>query len=219
MSDYSKSERNTVRRLPTRGSYDRETVFGILDAGFLCHVGFSDGNQPFVIPTLYARDGDSVMLHGSAASRLLGSLSEGIEACITVTHVDGIVLARSAFNHSINYRSVVVFGRGSLIENNEEKLKALELISENTVPGRFEDCRGPSEKELRATSVIRVVIDEASAKIRTGDPIDDKGDLELGFWAGTVPIETRFGNPRPAGNLSEDIVIPGYIDALNSPFK
>lgn len=211
MSDFPKTERNQVRRIAKRGKYDRKTIYKILDEGFVCHAGFVVEGQPFIIPTLYARSGDSIFIHGSAVSRMLKNLSEGVKVCVSVTLVDGLVLARSAFHHSINYRSVVVFGTGRLIESDEEKLSALKTISENALPGRFEDSRPPTQKELNVTSVIKIEIEEASAKIREGDPIDDDKDYDLDFWAGVLPIETRFGEPIADAKLDEEIELPDYL--------
>ncbi len=211
MQDFPKTDRNQVRRIAERGKYDRKTIYEILDEGFLCHVGFCIENQPFVIPTLYARSGDSIFIHGSAVSRMLKNLSEGIEICLTVTLVDGLVLARSAFNHSMNYRSAVVFGNGRLVEESGEKLAALKTISDNALPDRFDDSRAPTEKELKATSVIRIEIEEASAKIRSGDPIDDRKDYDSPFWAGVLPIETSFGKPIADSKLDETVELPDYL--------
>lgn len=211
MKDYPKTERNQVRRIPKRGKYDSETINKILDEGFVCHVGFNVGEQPFVIPTLYARIDDSIIIHGSHISRMLKNLSEGLQVCITVTHVDEIVLARSAFHHSMNYRSVVIFGTGKLIEEKEEKLKALKAVSDNILKHRWEDCREPTDKELNVTSVIKIKIEEASAKIREGDPIDDKKDYETDYWAGVLPIEMSFGKPIADSKLDKDIKLPDYL--------
>jgi len=211
LQDFPKTDRNQVRRIAERGKYDRKTIYEILDEGFLCHVGFCIENQPFVIPTLYARSGDSIFIHGSAVSRMLKNLSEGIEICLTVTLVDGLVLARSAFNHSMNYRSAVVFGNGRLVEESGEKLAALKTISDNALPDRFDDSRAPTEKELKATSVIRIEIEEASAKIRSGDPIDDRKDYDSPFWAGVLPIETSFGKPIADSKLDETVELPDYL--------
>ncbi|MCO6511653.1 MAG: pyridoxamine 5'-phosphate oxidase family protein [Aridibacter famidurans] len=211
MSEFERKEINTVRRQASRGKYDRETVFGILDEAFLCHVGFSVKEQPFVIPTLYARDGETIFIHGSSISRMLKNLSDGLRACITVTITDGIVLARSAFHHSMNYRSVTVFGKGTLVEDENEKVRALELISENVLPGRWSDSRGPTKKELDVTSVIAIRIEEAAAKIREGGPKDDKRDYELPIWAGVVPIVQETREPVADDVLPEEIEIPDYL--------
>ena len=211
MSDFPKTDRNEVRRLAKRGKYDRETIHKILDEGFVCHVAFAVDGQPFIVPTLYARVEDSIFIHGSHISRMLKNLSEGIDVCVSVTLVDGIVLARSAFNHSMNYRSVVVFGKGKLIEDDKEKLSALKAISDHVLKHRWEDCREPTEKELNVTSVIKIKIEEASAKIREGDPVDDKKDYETNFWAGVLPIETKFGKPIADAKLDENIELPDYL--------
>lgn len=214
MSEFERKERNTVRRQASRGKYDRETVFGILDEAFLCHVGFFVDEQPFVIPTLYARDGETIFIHGSSISRMLKNLSEGLLVCVTVTITDGIVLARSAFHHSMNYRSVTVFGKGTLVEDENEKVRALELISENVLPGRWADSRGPTKKELDVTSVIAIGIEDAAAKIREGDPKDDKRDYELPIWAGVIPLAQVPGEPVADSLLSEGIEVPDYIKKL-----
>ena len=214
MSEFKKTTRNTVLRQAARGHYDQKTVYSILDEGYLCHAGFSVGGRPFVIPTLYARSGDSVFIHGSAVSRMLKEFEKGIDVCITVTLVDGIVLARSAFHHSMNYRSVLVFGKGRLVKETEEKLRVLEKISENLLPGRWKDSRKPTRKELDVTSVIKIPISEASAKIRKGDPSDDQRDYELPIWAGVLPIETGFGTPLPDTRLADGIDLPDYLETL-----
>ena len=206
-----KTEKSAVRRQAKRGKYDEKTLHSILDEGFLCHVGFSVDGQPFVIPTLYGREGNTIYIHGSAVSRMLKEASEGVELCLTVTHVDGIVLARSAFHHSMNYRSAVVFGKGRLIEDDDKKNEALFVISEQLLEGRWDDSREPTKKELDVTSVIAVDIEEASCKIREGDPSDDKKDYELPIWAGVLPFETKCGEPIPDSLLSEGIEEPDYL--------
>lgn len=211
LSDYPKTERNQVKRIPKRGKYDTETINKILDEGFLCHVGFIVDEQPFVIPTLYARIDDSIIIHGSSISRMLKNIEEGVKVCVTVTLVDGIVLARSAFHHSINYRSVVAFGTGKLIEDNEEKLTALKAVADNVLKHRWEDSRQPTTNELNVTSVIKIKIDDASAKIREGDPVDDAKDYELPIWAGVLPFETKFGEPIPDAKLDKNIELPDYL--------
>jgi nitroimidazol reductase NimA-like FMN-containing flavoprotein (pyridoxamine 5'-phosphate oxidase superfamily) len=207
---FPQTDRTRLKRLPKRGHFDRETVYAILDEGFICHVGFVVDGQPFVIPTGYARDGDRIYIHGSQASRMLQTLSEGLDACVTVTLVDGLVLARSAFHHSINYRSVVVFGRATLVEDREEKLAALLALSEHIVRGRWDDVRAPTESELRATTVLSLPLDEASAKVRTGPPIDDEEDYALPIWAGVVPLRVVAGEPLNDPRLPEDIGAPEY---------
>src|SRR5215469_1206804 len=205
------TERSKLHRLPKRGSHDVQLVHAILDAGFVAHVGFQTEGQPFVIPTLYGRDGDKLYLHGSSASRMLTQLGKSIPACITVTLVDGLVLARSAFHHSMNYRSVVAFGIGQKVEDGERKLRALRTISEHLLPGRWGDVRAPSEKELKATTILEFSIEEASAKIRTGPPLDDEADYGLPVWAGVLPLTLQTKLPVPDLQVAEDIKLPGYV--------
>ena len=187
--------RTRVVRESDRGVYDRDTVNRILDEGFLCHVGFIVDGQPYVIPTSYGRAGDMLYVHGSAASRMLRNLDRGIPVCVTVTLLDGLVLARSVFNHSMNYRSVVILGTATLISNPEEKLAALLALSQHILPGRWDDSRQPNEKELKATSVLRIPIEEFSAKVRVGPPIDDEPDYTFPTWAGVIPLDTTVGTP------------------------
>ena len=187
--------RTRVVRESDRGVYDRDAINRILDEGFLCHVGFIVDGQPFVIPTSYGRNGDVLYIHGSAASRMLRNLDRGIPVCVTVTLLDGLVLARSVFNHSMNYRSVVILGTATLIGHPEEKLSALFTLSEHILPERWDDSRQPNERELKATSVLRIPIDEFSAKIRVGPPIDDEPDYAFPTWAGVIPLDTTVGTP------------------------
>src|SRR5512134_364880 len=196
-----RSDASRVRRLPQRAAYDDATIHAILDAGMVGHVGFVAADRPHVIPMLYGRDGDAVYLHGSVASRLLRTLAGGIDLCLTVTLIDGLVMARSAFHHSMNYRSVVAFGRGEPAEG-EAKEHGLWVISEHLAPGRWEEVRAPTELELKQTSVLRMEIEEASAKIRTGDPIDDEEDLSLEVWAGVLPCALAWAEPVPAADLA-----------------
>ena len=210
---FLQTERTKLKRLPKRGHFDRETVYKILDEGFICHVGFAPEGQPFVIPTGYARVDDKLYIHGSQASRMLRTLSGGVDACVTVTIIDGLVLARSAFHHSMNYRSVVIFGRAILVEEAEEKNAALVALSEHIVRGRWADVREPTEQELRATTVLSVPLVEASAKIRTGPPLDDEEDYALPIWAGVVPLRLEAGEPIKDPRLADDIAVPQY--ALN----
>lgn len=205
MSQFDKKDYNTVKRVSNRGSYDRDTIYSILDAGYVCHTGFSVGTRPFVIPMAYGRKGDTIYLHGSIKSRLQEELSEGVGCCITVTRLDGLVLSRSAFDHSMNYRSVVAFGTGHPVERTEEKKEALKIISDHLVPGRWEEVRQPNEKELRATSVIAVTIEEASAKIRSGPPKDNRNDMDLPVWAGVIPFEAVAGEPVADPQLKKGI--------------
>ena len=200
--------RTTIRRLPKRGVYDREAVYKILDEGFVCHVGFVAEGQPFVIPTAYGRDGDTLFVHGAKASRMLKALRDGAEVCVTVTLVDGLVLARSAFHHSMNYRSVVVFGRARLVESHDEKMDALRAFTEHVVPGRWQASRTPNRQELDATLVLALPLSEASAKVRTGPPIDDEEDMTLPVWAGVIPLTYAAGEPVDSPDLAEGIRLP-----------
>jgi uncharacterized protein len=212
------STRARVRRLPKRGVYDRAQVEAVLDAGLVAHLGFEHDRQPYVIPTLHARVGDRVYVHGSAASRTLRELAAGIPACLTVTLVDGIVLARSVFEHSMNYRSVVVFGTAVAVTEREEKLAALEAFTEKLVPGRWAEARGPNRTELKATSVLRLPLDEASAKIRTGGPDDgDTPDAELEVWAGHLPLVVRALDPVPDPALRPGIPLPDALRDYRRP--
>jgi uncharacterized protein len=211
MSDTQPSTARTrVVREAERGLYDRETVYRILDAGFLCHVGFVADGQPFVIPTSYGRQDASLYIHGSAASRMLRQMKDSVPVCITVTLLDGLVLARSVFNHSMNYRSVVILGKATLLENAEEKLAALRVLSEHILPGRWDDSRQPNERELKATSVLRVPIEEFSAKVRTGPPMDDEEDHSFPTWAGVVPLEMKAGAPINDARLLPGKAVPEY---------
>jgi nitroimidazol reductase NimA-like FMN-containing flavoprotein (pyridoxamine 5'-phosphate oxidase superfamily) len=205
------TERSQVRRLPKRGSHDIEIIHGILDAAFLCHVGFCVNGQPFVIPTLFGREDDKLYMHGSAASRMLRELSSGIGACVTVTLVDGLVLARSAFHHSINYRSVVAFGTARKIEDAARKTHALRVISEQVIRSRWEEVREPNEQELKATSVLEFTMEEASAKVRTGGPVDEEEDYLLPVWAGVLPLSLVRGDPLPDERLAPNVRIPDYV--------
>ncbi len=199
------SPRTTVRRLPKRAAYDPATIHAILDEGLVCHVGFVHEGQPYVIPTNYARWGEQLVIHGAAVSRLLRTLAEGVPVCVTVTLVDGLVLARSAFHHSTNYRSVVILGTAQEITDGSERLEALRAFVEHVLPGRWNEVRPPSESELRATLVLKLPITEASAKIRTGPPVDDEDDYALPCWAGVVPLALTAGAPVPDGRLGAGI--------------
>lgn len=202
--------RTKLKRLPKRGSHERETIYQILDEAFVCHVGFIVDGQPFVIPTAYARVGNQLLIHGSAASRMLRALSLEADVCVTVTLIDGLVLARSAFHHSMNYRSAMIFGRAKIVSDEGEKLEALRAFTEHLVPGRWKDARQPSENELKATLVLSLLIDEASAKIRSGAPIDDEADYELDVWAGVIPLRLEAGVPVDDTKLKEGIAVPDY---------
>jgi uncharacterized protein len=211
MSDFTPTERTQVKRLPKRGKYERETVFAILDAGFVCHVGFTVDGQPYVIPTNYGRSGDTLYLHGSAASRMLRTLSEGVPMSVTVTHVDGLVLARSAFHHSVNYRSVVILGTARLVTEPEEKMEALRVFTEHVMKGRWDDVRQPTEQELKATTVLALPLEEVSAKVRTGGPIDDEADYTLPVWAGVLPLETVAKEPLADPQRKNNPAVPEYL--------
>jgi len=205
------TKRTELRRIPDRGSHDWKTINQILDAGFLAHVGFCVNGQPFVIPTLYGRDGERLYLHGSAVSRMLRELETGVPACVTVTRVDGLVLSRSAFDHSMNYRSVVAFGTARKVADPEQKIKSLRVISEHLIAGRWEDVREPSEKELKATTVLEFSIEEASSKVRGGPPLDDESDYGLRVWAGVLPLEMRSLPPIPDDKLIKGVTLPDYV--------
>lgn len=207
---FVQTDRTKLKRLPKRGHFDRETVYGILDEGFICHVGFAPEGQPFVIPTGYARVDDNLYIHGSQASRMLRTLSGGLDACVTVTIVDGLVLARSAFHHSMNYRSVVILGRATIVEDPDEKFKALVALSEHIIRGRWAEVREPTEQEMRATTVLSMPLEEVSAKIRTGPPLDDEEDYALPVWAGVVPLKLEAGEPLKDPRLPDGIEVPGY---------
>ena len=207
----SPTQRTRVVREPDRGVYDRETVYQILDEGFLCHVGFVVDGQPFVIPTSFGRKQDSLYIHGSAASRMLRQMKESVPVCVTVTLLDGLVLARSVFNHSMNYRSVVILGKAMLVDYPEEKLAALRILSEHIIPGRWDDARQPNERELKATSVLRLPIKEFSAKIRTGPPIDEEEDYSFPTWAGVVPLEMKVGVASNDPRLDPGREVPAYV--------
>jgi nitroimidazol reductase NimA-like FMN-containing flavoprotein (pyridoxamine 5'-phosphate oxidase superfamily) len=200
-----------LKRLPKRGHFERETINAILDEAFICHLGFVVEGQPYVIPTAFARIDNDLYIHGSAASRMLRNLATGIDVCVTVTLVDGLVLARSAFHHSINYRSVVVLGKATLVEEAAEKNDVLKAVVEHIVSGRWEDVRWPTELELKATSVLKLPIDEASAKMRTGDPVDDDEDYAMGIWAGVLPLRLVPDEPIDDQRLDNGAIPPDYI--------
>lgn len=204
MDAYTPTPRTQVKRLAKRAVYDKVQVHSILDEGYFCHVGFVVEGQPYVIPTGYVRVGDRIYIHGSAASRMLRTLEEGIEVCVTVTLVDGFVLARSAFHHSMNYRSVVVLGKARPVTDPDEKMEAMRSFTNHVVPGRWDEVRKPTAQELKSTIVLALPLEEVSAKVRTGMPIDDEEDYTLPIWAGVVPIRTKVGEPLPDGR-----VLPG----------
>src|ERR1051325_2240270 len=193
--DFQQTERTKLKRLPKRGVFDRDLVYAILDEGFICHVGFVVDGKPVVIPTGYARAGDQLYIHGSQASRMLRTIKTGVDVCVTVTLVDGLVLARSAFHHSMNYRSVVIFGNAKAVEDDEAKLSALLALSEHFVPGRWAEVREPNDSEIKATTVLSLPLEEVSAKVRTGPPLDDEEDYELDVWAGVLPLKLVAAEP------------------------
>jgi nitroimidazol reductase NimA-like FMN-containing flavoprotein (pyridoxamine 5'-phosphate oxidase superfamily) len=211
MNTFERTPNTTLKRLPERGSFDRATVYAILDEGFVCHVGFAVDGQPFVIPTAYTRVDDRLFIHGSAASRMQRSLSQGIGVCVTVTLVDGLVLARSAFHHSINYRSVVIFGVAAPVEAADEKMAALHAFTEHIIPKRWNDIREPNEQELKATTVLSLPITEVSAKVRTGPPKDDAIDYDLPVWAGVLPLQVVAGEPQADSEKARTYPIPDYV--------
>jgi uncharacterized protein len=204
------SERTRVVREPQRAVYDREAIYAILDEGFVCHVGFLADGQSYVIPTMYARIGDAIYFHGSAASRMLRGLASGWKVCLTVTLVDGLVLARSVFNHSMNYRSVVALGNAALVDESGEKLAALRAFTEKILPGRWNDARQPDQKELQATSILRLALDEVSAKVRAGGVEDDAEDYALKVWAGIVPLRLIADHPVRDERCDASIPAPAY---------
>lgn len=205
------TQRSQVKRTPKRANYERQVIYDILDEALICHVAFTVDNQPFVIPTAYGRVEDKIYIHGSPASRMLRSLSKGIEVCVTITLLDGLVLARSAFNLSMNYRSVVVFGTAEIVKDTEEKLQALKAFTEQVIPGRWGEIRQPNRAELQGTLVLSLPLDEASAKIRTGMPIDDEADYSLPVWAGVLPLKLVAGKAISDDRLVEDMVVPNYV--------
>ena len=205
------TERTTLKRLPQRGAYDHERIYGILDEGFICHVGFTFHNQPVVMPMAYGRAENVLYIHGSAASRLLRELANGIPICVTVTLLDGLVLARSAFHHSMNYRSVVLFGTADRVKDTTRKLQALQTISDHIMQGRWADVRTPNEAELRQTVVLELPVVEASAKVRSGPPIDEENDYDLPVWAGELPVSLVGGQPVADPRLISGIELPDYI--------
>jgi hypothetical protein len=211
MTKFSITDQNEIKRLPERGSYDRDTIYQILDEALICHVGFVEKKLPYVIPINFARVEDALVLHGAKASRLLKHIGAGHPVCVEVTLVDGLVLARSIFHHSINYRSVVVFGMGRIVIEEQEKLAALEAITEHILPGRWREARLPNRKEMNATSVVSIKIDQASAKVRSGPPADEEADYALPVWAGVLPLQELPLWPVRDELLAKDIIAPGYI--------
>lgn len=216
MNEYiEQTTRTKLKRLPKRGVFERAEVYRILDEAFVCHVGFIAGDQPFVIPTSYARIGDRMVIHGSAASRMMRDLSTEIDVCVTVTLVDGLVLARSAFHHSMNYRSVVVFGKARIVREEQEKYEALKAFTEHIVPGRWESIRPPSKNELKGTTVLSLDLREASAKVRAGGPVDDEEDYAMDVWAGVLPLTLTTGAPVSDERLKDGIETPSEVRHYN----
>ena len=211
MENFTPTARTQVRRLPKRGAYDRETVHRILDEALFCHVGFVVDGQPFVIPTGFGRKDDTLYLHGSAASRMLGEVGKGIPVCVTVTLIDGLVLARSAFHHSVNYRSVMILGTARSVTDDGEKVEALRIFTEHIVPGRWDAVRQPTVQELKATSVLALDLVEVSAKIRTGNPVDDEADYALPIWAGVLPLKLTPSPPITDPKLTHAIEAPDHV--------
>lgn len=209
--------RTKVRRHPERGVYERAAIDAILDEALHCHLGFVAEGRPVVIPTIHARDADTLYLHGSPASRMLRELGKGLDVCVTATLLDGLVLARSVYNHSMNYRSAVVFGRARVVEERDRKLAALEAIVEHVVPGRAEEARMPNDKELAGTTVLALPIGEASAKIRTGPPKDFDDDLELPVWAGVIPMRLVAGEPETVSGVPARVGVPAYVAGYARP--
>lgn len=205
------TQRTQIKRLPKRANYETQTIYNILDEALICHIGFTVNNQPFVIPTTYGRVEDKLYIHGSPASRMLRTLNQGIEVCVTVTLLDGLVLARSAFHHSMNYRSVVIFGTATLVTDTEEKNEALRAFTEHIIPERWQEIRQPSKQELQGTMVLSLPLTEASAKVRTGNPVDDESDYDLSVWAGVLPLHMVPGKPIADDHLIESIEIPDYV--------
>jgi nitroimidazol reductase NimA-like FMN-containing flavoprotein (pyridoxamine 5'-phosphate oxidase superfamily) len=205
------TEKTKLKRIPKRGVFEREEIYKILDEAFICHVGFVANDQPFVIPTSFARIDDRLMIHGSAASRMMRVLSEEIDVCVTVTLIDGLVLARSAFHHSMNYRSVVVFGKAKVVSDEQEKYEALKAFTEHIVPDRWSEIRPPTKNELKGTTVLSLPLTEASAKIRTGNPVDDEEDYNLDVWAGVLPLNLTTSAPIDDDRLKDGISVPPNI--------
>ena len=211
METFPKTNLNKVRRVPQRGHYDKETIYAIVDNALICHVGLVENGRPFVIPTIHARQDDNILLHGATTSRMLKHIASGNDICITVTHLDGLVLARSVFHHSMNYRSAVLFGKGHLIEDPNAKMEALKVFTEKLIPGRWDDARIPNANEAKATHIVSIPIESASAKIRTGGPGDDDEDYALDIWAGVLPMHTTFGELTADDRLKAGVAVPDYL--------
>ncbi len=215
MTEFSRTDQNRVKRKPKRGIYDRQTIYRILDEALICHVGFVENRRPYVIPINFARIDDAIVLHGAKASRLLKHVAAGHTVCVEVALVDGLVLARSVFNHSINYRSVVLFGRGRPILDEREKLAALEAVTEHIIPGRWREARLPNRKELKATTVVSIAIDLASAKVRGGPVVDDEADYALPVWAGVLPLREMPLAPVRDEPMQQDLPVPAYVSGYS----
>jgi hypothetical protein len=211
MPEYSIDSRSEVNRIPSRAFYDKETIYEILDEALICYVGFVEDDHPFVIPFNYARKGNNILLHGAKDSRMIKNIQNGNEVCITVTLLDGLVLARSACMHGVNYRAVVLFGRGVPITEEKEKYEALKAVSEHLLPGRWKDIRKPTSEEVEDTAVVSVPIETASAKVMIGGPNDDPEDLDLPIWAGLVPLKLQALEPEPDPKRKADIAVPDYV--------
>lgn len=212
MEKLNVTKRTKIKRLPKRASYFKNDIYNILDDSFICQIGFNIDGHVNIIPTLYGRKDDIFFIHGSKNSRMLKSFSSGEDICVSVTIIDGLVLARSAFHHSVNYRSVILYGKPEEVTGKEEKSNALSIIMEHIIPGRWNEIRKPNDKELNATSVFSIRIDEASAKIREGGPVDEKDDLDLDIWAGVIPIKLKYYEPSKDINLKEGIFVPAYLE-------
>ncbi|MEM8604445.1 MAG: pyridoxamine 5'-phosphate oxidase family protein [Cyanobacteria bacterium P01_H01_bin.121] len=208
---FSPTARSRVRRVPKRANYDRDLIYSIVDEGYVCHIAFVVEAQPYVIPTAYGRLDDHIYIHGSPLSRMMRTLSQGVDVCLTVTLLDGLVLARSAFHHSMNYRSVVIFGTATLVQDLEQKQVALRAFSEQLVPGRWADARPPTTAELAATTVLALPLTEASAKVRSGPPKDDHADYALPIWAGEIPLEQAAQAPVRDPQLPTRVALPDYL--------
>ncbi|MGC8644503.1 MAG: pyridoxamine 5'-phosphate oxidase family protein [Isosphaeraceae bacterium] len=217
MNEFPRTERTTLRRLPRRGVYDRETIHAILDEALVCHLGFVVDDQPYVIPTIHVRLGETLYVHGSPASRMLKTLEQGGQVCATVTLVDGLVLARSAFHHSMNYRSAVILGTAQVVAEAEEKLQVLHALADHLIKGRWEEVRGPSPEELRGTLVLSLPISEASAKVRTGPPADEEEDYALPVWAGVLPLKLTPGEPIADPRLAPGNPLPSHVTNYGGP--
>lgn len=219
METFPKTDLNTVKRVPKRGQYDKETIYDIVDDALICHVSFVFDGRPMIIPTIHARQGDTILLHGATSSRMLRHIATGADLCIAVTHLDGLVLARSVFHHSMNYRSAVLFGKGELIDDPEKKMAALKIFTEKLIPGRWDDARRPSPTEAKATHIVRIPIESASAKVRVGPPGDDDKDYALDVWAGVLPMHTVFGDLTADPLLKAGVEAPDYLNDYAQSLK